>query len=220
MRPEQRASSGGVASPRPHEALAQHAEDVRLVRARRRHLLGWAGQAQVGLGEGSVVARVDARLQGRQRPRPRRRRPRPGLGQPGLQRVEPQGVGRPALRAVGQQLQPLAQSLFIGRDRGRMVGVGGEDQPVEETQPRRPRVGKQSVLLGRGPDRAQVIQQPSRRRRLAVDADDAPRRARRLHAGAQADLFTVFIQRHHDGPGPAHSLARLASPHLLRRRSA
>ena len=101
-----------------------------------------------------------------------------------------------------------------------VAGFGREDQPVKKPQPSRPRVRKQTVLLGRGPDRAQVIQQPSRRGRLAVDADDAPRRARRLHPGAQTHLLAVFIQRDHDSPGPAHGLARLAPPHLLRRRPA
>ncbi|MNV25381.1 hypothetical protein D3C71_1164770 [compost metagenome] len=101
-----------------------------------------------------------------------------------------------------------------------MIGVSREHQPVKEPQPRGPRIGKQPVLLGRGPDRAQMVQQPPRRGRLAVDADDAPCSPRRLHPGAQTHLFALFIQRDHDGPGPPHGLARLAPPHLLRRRPA
>ncbi|MNQ74852.1 hypothetical protein D3C85_896210 [compost metagenome] len=220
MRPEQRTPRRRITPPRPHKALAQHAHDVGFVRPRRRHRLGLAGQAQVGLGKGPVSARVDARLKRRQGPRPRRRRPRPGLGQPRLQRIQPQGVGGLAFRPVGQQPQPLPQRLFIGRNRRRMVGVSRKHQPVKEPQPRRPRVGKQPVLFGRGPDRAQMVQQPPRRGRFAVDADDAPCSPRRLHPGAQTHLFALFIQRDHDGPGPPQGLARLAPPHLLRRRPA
>ena len=101
-----------------------------------------------------------------------------------------------------------------------MVGVSRKHQPVKEPQPRRPRVGKQPVLFGRGPDRAQMVQQPPRRGRFAVDADDAPCSPRRLHPGAQTHLFALFIQRDHDGPGPPQGLARLAPPHFLRRRPA
>ncbi|MNI40030.1 hypothetical protein D3C73_942290 [compost metagenome] len=220
MRPEQAAPGRRVAGAGAHQAFAQRFDDVGLVRARRRHLLGRTGQSQVGLGEGAVGAGVDPGLKRLQRPGARHRRPGAALGQPRLQRVQPQGIGRTGF--VGQQTQPLAQGLFIGRDDGGVVGMGGEDQAVEEPQPLRPRVREQPVLLGRGPDGAQIVQQPSRRRRLAVDAHDAPRRgAHGLDAGAQAYFVAVgCLQRRRHGPGPPDRLARLAPSHLGRRRPA
>ncbi len=220
VRAEQAAPGGGVAGPRAHQAFAQRLDDVGLVRARRRHFLGRTSQPQIGLWEGAVGADVDAGLEFLQRGGAGHGGARPALGQPGLQGVEPQGVGR--ARLVGQQAQPLAQGLFIGGDDGGVVRMGGENQPVEEPQPLGPRVREQPVLLGRGPDRAQVVQQPPRRGRLAVDAHDAPRRrSHGLNAGAQADLVAISApKRRRHGPGPPDRLAGLAPPHLRRRRPA
>jgi len=93
-------------------------------------------------------------------------------------------------------------------------GVGGEDQPVEEFQPRGAGVGEQPVLFGRGPDRAQVVEQPAGLGRLAVDADDAASRAGRLDAGAEFRLVLAVGQDGGDGPGAAGRLAGFATPHL------
>ena len=217
MRPEQRAACRPVARPGGPESLPQKALDRLSRLACPGAPLGLTGQTQIGLGEGPSRAGVDGVLQRRQRRHPGPGHARACLGEPGLQRVQPQRVGFTPLRRLQQQAQPLAQGLVIGRDRCRMVGHGGKHQPVKEAQPVGPRIGKQPVLLRRGPDGPEILEQPSGLGRLAIDAHDPPRRACPRHAGAQPRVV-VQLDRHR--PGPARGLARFAPPHLGRRRPA
>ncbi len=216
VRAEQGAAGGAVAGAGAGEAGAQGGDDLGLLRPLFGHPFGLSGQAQIGLGEGSVVARVDGGLKRVQRRDAGEGGAGAGLGQADLQRVQPDGVGLPALLGVVQEAQAFAQRLFIDRDAGGVVGIGGEDQAVEELQPLGAGVREQPVLLGRGPDGSQVVQQPTGLGGLAVDADDAANGSKTGHAGAQPRLVIQFDA---DGPRAAGRLARLAPAHLDGRRA-
>src|SRR5690606_8347363 len=105
VRAEQRPAGGGVAGAAAGQAFAQGGGDGFGIVASRSHHLCLSGQAQVGLGEGSVGAGVDGGLQRGQGTGARDGGGGPGLAQPHLQRVEPEGVGGRTLGAVGQQTQ-------------------------------------------------------------------------------------------------------------------
>ena len=66
-------------------------------------MLGLAGQAEVGLGEGSVVAAVDRGLERGQGGGAGGCSRGPGLAEAKLEGVEPEGVGGAALGPLSQE---------------------------------------------------------------------------------------------------------------------
>ncbi len=178
----------------------QHLLDFAKARAGDSHLLGFAFQGEIGLGEGAFGAGIDGGLQALQHQGATDGKLRAGLGHA---RFDGIGPGRIDILALQQGIA-LAHGLFIAHGGRAMGGQVGHHLPVEKAPPVARRAPEHAIHGRRQPDNADEICEIRRRGILAIDAHGAlVARAGRVEADTDTPVFQVA----RDGPAARRAMA-------------